>query len=435
VVISVKHLQDAVAPGLAIYKRFQHHVAAGSMVVGFGIDNYTFGRIDKPGANIVLSAYLLVAAFSIIFAHFLETRADRIQARAEKTALRSAAINRPLSPLAAKRTRGGRAESIPEPVKTTAGAAAATMDMAFPTEEAKPQAKDPTSSRLRTLLPAATQFALGSLWSGFLVFYSRSAALAASWPFMLLLLAFFIGNETFKKYHSRLVFSSLLLFFALYSYSILVAPVFTGSIGKFTFILSGVLAVMLFLVFLRLLQGIGPERYRQSRPQLFLGMGLIFAAINAFYFFDVLPPLPLALFNVGVYDSVKHVGDTYQTVGEQQSTYATLGLEPQVIHVAPKKPLYVYSAVFAPIKLHTRITHRWQWYDDTRKKWLTQSNVSFAINGGREGGYRAYSVKTNPKLGDWRVDICSDDNRLIGRIRFDAVAATGAVATVAKTLQ
>jgi len=191
----------------------------------------------------------------------------------------------------------------------------------------------------------------------------------------------------------------------------------------------------LFLLFLRLLKAIGPVRFRQSRPQLLLGAVCIFAAMNAFYFFDILPPLPLALANVGVYHSVKHQGAVYYAIGEPLTWTNSVGLEPAVEHVAPGQPLYLYSAVFAPIKLTTRIAHRWQWYDPKRSRWITQSVVAFPINGGRDGGYRAYSIKTNPKPGDWRVDIRTEDNRLIGRLKFQVAEASGPVATVAKTLQ
>jgi len=58
-----------------------------------------------------------------------------------------------------------------------------------------------------------------------------------------------------------------------------------------------------------------------------------------------------------------------------------------------------------------------------RRRWSTQSTVTFSISGGRDGGYRAYTVKSNPRPGNWRVDIESEDGRLIGRIRFDVVSA------------
>jgi len=44
--------------------------------------------------------------------------------------------------------------------------------------------------------------------------------------------------------------------------------------------------------------------------------------------------------------------------------------------------------------------------------------VKFPIVGGREGGYRAYSVKSQPASGRWRVDIETAEGQLIGRVPF-----------------
>jgi hypothetical protein len=426
-------LQDAVAPGLAIYRRHQAHFSAAAMVAGFGIDNFAFGRVDRPAANIVFCAYLSLAAGTIAIGHYLETRADREKAQLAKVALRTPRPRQPFLPILnhAKTAAPGADDKVAG--EAVAGVTIVNEAGALVVEAPKPA--EPVPSRFRMLLPMATQFALGSLWSGFLVFYSRSAAMAASWPFVLLLAGFLIGNETFRKYHSRLVFSSLLLLFAIYSYSIFVVPVFTRSIGRLTFIASGVIAATVFLLFLRLLKSIGDERFRQSRPQLLLGAAAIFAAMNAFYFLDILPPLPLALANVGIYHTMKHEGAVYNATAEPQTWTNTIGLEPAVEHVPPGQPLYLYSAVFAPIKLTTRIAHRWQWYDPARSRWVTQSVVAFPINGGRDGGYRAYSIKSNPKPGDWRVDIRTEDGRLIGRLKFDVAQVLAPVTTVAKTLQ
>ncbi len=424
------------APGLAIYKRYQAHFSAGAMLAGFGIDNLTFGRVDRPAANIIFAAYLALAAGTIAIGHFLETRSDRAKAKLARAQTRALHKQRRFVPF----FRPALVAAAPvATIKTAPGDAATGVVIAneagAPVATEPPTIAEPVPSRFRMLLPAATQFALGGLWSGFLVFYARSAVMAASWPFLLLLAGFLVGNETFRKYHSRLVFSSLLLLFAIYSYAIFVVPVFTHSIGKLTFITSGVIAAAVFLLFLRLLKSIGAARFRQSRPQLLLGAAGIFAAMNAFYFFDILPPLPLALANVGVYHSMKHVGAVYNATAEPETWYNSVGLEPAVEHVSPGQPLYLYSAVFAPIKLTTRIAHRWQWYDSARSRWVTQSLVAFPINGGRDGGYRAYSIKSNPKPGDWRVDIRTEDGRLVGRLKFDVAQAPAPVATDAKTLQ
>ncbi len=289
--------------------------------------------------------------------------------------------------------------------------------------------------KLLEYLPLATQFALGGLWSGFLVFYGRSAALAASWPFVLLLALFLVGNEVFRRYRSRLVFTSLLFFFALYSYAIFVVPVFTKTIGKLTFIGSGVLAVLVFYFFLQVLAVAGRERYRQSRWKIIGGVIAILAVMNMFYFARILPPLPLAAADTGVYYGVQHKGDAYIATTQPESWYVRAGFVSPVMHVMPGQSLYLYAAVFAPINLATRVLHVWQWYDPARQHWMTQSIVSFHINGGREGGYRAYSIKTKPKPGEWRVNVNTIDGRLIARVKFLVDQVSAPAATVTQPLQ
>jgi hypothetical protein len=385
---SFRHAKDFISAWHGPLTRYERHISAAAMAGGFAVDNYTFGRIDRPAANIIFSAYLALAAITIAALHFLQSRADRVAETAEEP--EGTAVNETL------RSRLG--------------------------------------SRLHTLIPAATQFALGGLWSGFLVFYLRSAVIAASWPFLLLLGAVFLGNEFFRRYNTRLVFAALLLFFALYSYAIFVVPVFTRTIGSLTFAASGAIATVLFVVFLLLLRALGRERYSQSRWALFGGTAAIVAAMNFFYFTDILPPLPLALSNVGVYHTVKRNGPIYTAAAEAQPLTTLFDFSHPVMHVAPGETLSVYSAVFAPINLTTRIAHRWRWYDPQKRHWILQSVVSFRISGGREGGYRGYSIKSKPKPGAWRVDIDTIDGRLIGRVEFQVEAVPAPIATTQKTI-
>ena len=252
-------IQERARAWTAPFRRYERHISAAAMVLGFAADNFTFGRVDHPGPHIVFVAYLALAAISVAAAHALQARAERL-------------------------LRDGPA---------------------LPPDADAPTAVPPPS-RLRVWMPAVTQFALGGLWSGFLVFYWRSAAIAAAWPFLLLLLAFLVGNEIFRKYHARLVFATLLFFFALYSYAIFVVPVFTGTMGVGMFVLSGAIAIAVFLVYLGVLNLLGRSRYRQSRLKILGGAAAISAIMNLFYFTGVLPPLPLALSDVGIYQSIRH---------------------------------------------------------------------------------------------------------------------------------
>jgi hypothetical protein len=287
--------------------------------------------------------------------------------------------------------------------------------------ESRPQKPDP---RTHAILITATQFALGALLSGFCVFYIRSAAIGASWPFLLFMAAIFIGNEYFRAYASRLVFAALLFFFSLYSYAILLVPVVLSRIGPISFLISGGIAVAAFFLYMRLVAWLGHDRYRVARGQIAAGTLAIAALINAFYFAKIFPPLPLVLSDAGIYHNVKRDGRGYQVTTEDEPPRwrALFGTFP-VLHTQPGEKLYLYSAVFAPRNLSTRIVHEWQWRTPAGD-WTTQQRITVPISGGREDGFRFSTYRTGPQAGEWRVNIATLDGRAIGRVRFSVEAAS-----------
>jgi hypothetical protein len=350
-------------------REHERTLSAFGMIAGFVTDNLMFRRIDLPNTQIIFGVYLGVAAASIAGLHFLERQA-----------------------------REGR-----------------------------------NYARWRALFPMATQFALGGLWSGFLVFYSRSAVLTQSWPYLAVLACIFLGNELLKAYHARLVFTAVLLFFGIFSDAIVTLPVYTHAIGALTFIASGLVAIGILVLFLYALAAINRSQLVAARGRIALGVFCVYVLMNVFYFTNTLPPLPLALARAGIYHTVKRTGDVYTAVDEPAPWYGVFNPDP-VIHVARGQSISAYSAVFAPIKISTRIVHRWRHYDTKAAHWRTLSTISYAINGGRDGGYRGYTIKHNPAPGDWRVDIATGEGRLIGRLAF-RVETGDAPATKTETLK
>jgi len=190
--------------------------------------------------------------------------------------------------------------------------------------------------------------------------------------------------------------------------------------GRPTFVFSGVLAVGGFVLVLFALRTVGRERLLKAWRGIVLGSAGVLAVINLFYFTNILPPLPLALSYAGVFHSVVKDGDAYRALAEPPSAndwYGFAGGAP-IMRVRAGEPLSVYSAVFAPIQLKTNVVHVWRRYDETARMWRTESTVTFPIVGGREGGYRAYSNKSRPANGRWRVDIETAEGLLIGRVPF-----------------
>jgi len=278
-------------------------------------------------------------------------------------------------------------------------------------------------SRIQPFAPLPMQFAFGGLFSSFFVFYSRSTAISSSWLFLLMLAGLLIGNEFFKRRYERLAFQLAIFFVVIFSYSVFVVPVLTKTIGPKTFLLSGALSIALMAVFVALLSIVAPRRMREERAVLLKVVVAIFAIMNILYFLNIIPPIPLALKEAGVYYSVTRTRDgNYVLDGERAPFFSFL--RPQTMRIAAGKPLYFYSAVFAPTELSTRIVHVWEYFDESRDEWMMVSRIPFTITGGRDGGYRGYSLKTDLSSGLWRVSVETEPasagwrGQILGRTKF-----------------
>jgi hypothetical protein len=158
--------------------------------------------------------------------------------------------------------------------------------------------------RYRVFLPALVQFVFGGLMSGFLIFYVRGASLGASWPFLLVLLLLFFGNEFMRSRYEQLIFQINVLFFLLFSYMTFLLPVLVRRIGDLVFLASGLASLGCILLFLLLLRQMVPTLVILHRRALLISIGCIYLTFNLFYFLNLIPPLPLSLTNIGIYHSV-----------------------------------------------------------------------------------------------------------------------------------
>jgi hypothetical protein len=261
---------------------------------------------------------------------------------------------------------------------------------------------------LSVIAPLFAQLTIGGLLAGFVVFYTKSSVLSVSWPFLVLLTLIFFGNELFRDYREHLVFQTTLLYFSLYSLAIFALPVYLGQLGEKIFFASTAVSILIFAAFLGMLALLGWERLRTTLKHI--------VVCTAAYMTDVIPPLPLTLTEGGVYHSISHEGNAYIVTGETSHNWYDPRKE--VVHHLSGTPLYAYSAIFAPGSLTTSVVHEWQWYDETTNGWVTKSTVAFTLSGGREAGYRGYSLISNPEPGTWRVLVKTLNGQTIGKFDF-----------------
>lgn len=268
-------------------------------------------------------------------------------------------------------------------------------------------------------------FSLGGLFSGFLIFYSRSGPVLASAPFLLLLSALFIGNEFFRKHYQRLVFQMSVFFVTLFSFVALIIPILIGRMGDMVFVLSGAVTLFLFWLALKVLTRVARDEVAQSRHTLFAVVISIFFTFNFLYFNNMIPPIPLSLKEIGVYHSVERMRDgEYRLTFEKAPWYAWGRKTSAVFHRNGNEPVYVFSSVFAPTRLLTEVRHHWSYFSargGQTGEWISSTVVDFPISGGRDDGFRGYSKKELVSSGKWRVDVETLRGQIIGRLVFEVV--------------
>ena len=358
------------------WERYQHHLGVGSLAVGFSFDLIVAKSPQSVFDNILLVTYLFVAAKIIIVLNL--------------------------------RKRG--------PSSVTDNEEHATEPLA---------------------LLLILQFCFGGLASNMLVLYGKSGTLAGSAFFIALLVCMVLGNEYLRNRYAQLRYNIAVYYFLLLTYCVIASPTFIfHAIGPGVFFLSGlislgVMAVFCLVLFTVVLRG----NRKQQLQQIVALIASIFIIFNGLYFFDIIPPVPLSLKDIGVYHSVlrQSTGD-YLVLYEAAPWYVFWRDTSATLHYEPGQSAYCFSSVYAPTQLSTPIYHVWEYYDTASKSWVNEGRISYGISGGRADGYRGFSATAALIPGAWRCDVETASGALIGRISFTAVEGTTTVPLQTATL-
>ncbi len=272
-----------------------------------------------------------------------------------------------------------------------------------------------------TFLLIILQFCFGNLAGGLTVLYGQSGTFEGNALFFLTFGAFLIGNEFLRSRYSRLNFQISAWFFLLLAYLALIVPVYLKVADVRAFLISGGISFCLLFFVLLLLYVVSPTSFAGMKRKTLFSIGVVFALFNAFYFLNIIPPVPLSLQHIGIYHAVTKTkeGD-YVVSFEEPSRYEFFRKTSNTFHIVPDKAAYCFSSVFSPAGLSTPIRHRWERYNEGTETWDTSTLLLFSINGGREDGYRGYSIKYGLTPGTWRCSVETERGALIGRTTFEA---------------
>lgn len=340
------------------YKRFEIYISPIGLIFGFIFTSLTLTRVDMFIENFWIVMHLLIVSFGILAVTFFENRIEE--------------------------------KKIAE------------------TEREK----------FHFYLTLIIQFAFGGLFSTFFVFYLRSSSLVESWFFLLILAVLLVGNELWKKHYTRLTFQVSVLFVSIYLFLIFLLPVLFHRLGADLFVASGLSSLVIIFLFLLLLKKFAREKFKNSHRTLSISILGMFISMNLMYFTGIIPPIPLSIKTSGVYHSVIKNTDGNYSVQAEPSVWRDYFTHYPVFHHKIGEPIYVFSAVFSPVNFSTQIVHQWQYYDEDKEEWMNSSRIVQSIIGGRDGGFRTYSLKNNITPGKWRVKVTTTKGQVIGNINF-----------------
>ncbi|MFB9051571.1 DUF2914 domain-containing protein [Formosa undariae] len=276
--------------------------------------------------------------------------------------------------------------------------------------------------RFEIYFPLVIQFFFGGLSSAYVVYFSRSVSLSRTASFFIILVVLLFANEFLKKRISNKYLQFSIYYFISFTFFSFMIPVFIRQMSPTIFIISGVVSLACTLLLITFIYRKSPS----TRAEIHLGKltGIIisiYILINTFYFFKLIPPVPLALqTGIVAHNIVAENGKYVVTYEEKKEFVFWRDHSSKFIH-NPNEPVYVFSSIFAPTALKKSIIHRWEWYDEKSEEWIVSDNIKYDITGGRNDGYRGYTYKRNIKSGLWRVEVLTEEELLLGVIDFEII--------------
>ncbi len=271
---------------------------------------------------------------------------------------------------------------------------------------------------LSTAAPILMQYSFGGLLSGMLIFYGRSGDLIVSAPFLVLILVVMIANELVKKRSDRLLYNLAVYYTGVFSYLVLVVPVLVGEMGTIIFIVSGLLSLLVIVFLIKVLSYIIPQYLVLEKRNLVFSIGSLYVLINCFYFFNIIPPIPLSLTELSIYQQVERTAPGgYRIVKEDLPWFKDILPTRDVFRPIAGEGAYCFARVYAPTKLSTDIVHRWE-YLDANDVWQTHYVQSYRITGENKNGYRGFTMVGSIKNGTWRCGVETERGQVLGRKTF-----------------
>ncbi len=275
--------------------------------------------------------------------------------------------------------------------------------------------------KLEPHFPWAMQFCFGGLFSSYVVFYFKSSSWSRTQFFFLILVFLFIVNEFLQDRLQNRVLLALLYSFCLLSFLAFFLPVILATVNERIFQLAELLSffITLFVFFMGMCAQ--RDKLKRQMASITAWVGALILMVNALYSANLIPPVPLALKDAGIYHSAVKTPAGYEVEYVPPSIWRFWRKSDSPFYWSPGERVYCYTAVFAPARVHG-IPVQHVWSRKTPDGWVQTDRLGFEIRvGGREGGYRGYTTKRGIYAGKWRVEVQTVRGQTLGHITFDVV--------------
>jgi hypothetical protein len=200
----------------------------------------------------------------------------------------------------------------------------------------------------------------------------------------------------------------------LFSFFSIVIPVVCGFVGWVPFLLSFFTTALVITGFYLLIGRRWTDKSSLRAHILFPSFGVL-GLLFVFYFFGLLPPVPLAVEKMGIYHDIKKENGQY-ILSHERPSWKFWQEGDQDFVAEPGDKIYFFATIFSPARFDDTVLLHWMLKE--RGEWKSTDKIPMRLLGGRKAGFRGFAVKEKYSDGDWQVRVETTDGREIGRLYF-----------------
>ncbi len=260
-------------------------------------------------------------------------------------------------------------------------------------------------------------FFYGGLLSAYVILYFKSTSFSRSIIFLIFVIILMIANEMPQIRRLRSLLRLGLYAFCLISYLNYLFPILIGRMGNWIFTLAWVLSIGLTYLLIKKLASLHPEP-KKARVRLGWSPVLVLVLVAVFYFIKWIPPVPLSMQYAGIFRSVEPQSGGYRLTYSKPPWTRFWQKSEHLFLAREGDRVYFFTRIFGPSRFEHRVFMRWELKDPRRNRWIISDRIPLPIKGGRDQGYRGYAYKENYQPGKWRVEVETEDGRVLGGVVF-----------------